>query len=161
MSATQAKNKIYTHGPTPAVRPAPEVLRRIYRHRPSVPRAITSGQKTKADANTRRNGGALAPATRAQAKKQCKTKTGTDAPNAGDHRHRLIIEHWPRSIFTRWIALQFRHQSWRLSATVSGLIAWLVLCRQTGQTAYPSFMASLSPFFIVCKAFPSLSRRCP
>lgn len=47
----------------------------------------------------------------------------TSSPQREDHRHRLNTKHWPESIFTRCTALQWRHQSWRLVAFVSGRTA--------------------------------------
>ena len=98
-----------------------------------VPQAITSGQKQ---------------------------KPAPTSSTLEDHRHRLITKHWPWSIFTRYSALQFRHQRIRWLALVSELACWVVMPLQLGQTYRPFFMASLTRSLQVCNRVPSLSFVC-
>ena len=74
-----------------------------------------------------------------------------------DHRHRLIRKHWPCSIFTRYSALQLRHQRIKRLALVSELAFWFVMQLQLGQTYRPFFMDSLTRLLHVCNGSPSLS----
>lgn len=77
-----------------------------------------------------------------------------------DHRHRLIRKHWPCSIFTRYSALQLRHQRIKRLALVSALAFWFVMQLQLGQTYRPFFMDSLTRSLQVCNRAPSLSPMC-
>ena len=89
---------------------------------------------------------------------QNKKPAPTSSPQE-DHRHRLIRKHWPCSIFTRYSALQLRHQRIKRLALVSELAFWFVMQLQLGQTYRPFFMDSLTRSLHVCNGSPSLSFR--
>ena len=89
---------------------------------------------------------------------QNKKPAPTSSPQE-DHRHRLIRKHWPCSIFTRYSALQLRHQRIKRLALVSELAFWFVMQLQLGQTYRPFFMDSLTRSLHVCNGSPSPSFR--
>ena len=89
-----------------------------------------------------------------------KSQHPTNSPRLGNHVGHWLKEHWPQAISTICTVLQWRHQSCKWVATVSGLTAWLVLRLHVGQTTYPSLMLILPHCTVACNVFSTFLAPC-